>query len=165
MAFVPLKYFIFVLFFMKIVNRVFGQEAREPICSRFHYEEMLLEKMIRLEHSAHLMMEEFRRIQTKVDNNLVAVSQATENMKSSVEHALEMQRNISEKIKQDAEHANKQLKEKLEHELEIQRNASKEIKQIAVQATEDMKEKLHNEMQTSKDLMAKITGKATCKSR
>ena len=102
-----LKHYFLMLFSLSITNCVFGQEKREPICSRFHYEEMLLEKMIRLEHSTNLMMEEFRSIQTKVDNNLAAVSQATENMKSSVEHALET-----------AEQATEQMREKIKEEIQ-----------------------------------------------
>ena len=119
-----------MLFYLVLSNYVFGQEKREPICSRFHYEEMLLEKMIRLEHSTNLIMEEFRTIKTEVDTNLAAVKQATEDLKSSVGH-----------------------------ELEMLRNASETIKHTAQQAVEQMKEKIEEEIQTNKDVMANIEGK------
>ena len=38
----------------------------EPKCSKFDYEEKLLEKMVRLEHSTNNMMEEFKDISLQV---------------------------------------------------------------------------------------------------
>ena len=69
MAVLSVKYYILLS-----ISFVFSNERKqEPVCSRFHYEEMLLEKMVRLEHSTNLMMEEFREIRAKRDNNLAAV--------------------------------------------------------------------------------------------
>ena len=40
--------------------------AIEPKCSKFDYEEKLLEKMVRLEHSTNMMMEEFKELSLQV---------------------------------------------------------------------------------------------------
>lgn len=42
----------------------------EPICSKFHYEEQLLEKMVRMEHASGLMSEDFKQLTRKVENAL-----------------------------------------------------------------------------------------------
>lgn len=42
----------------------------EPKCSKFDYDERLLEKMIRLEHSTGLMIESFKKISTQIEADL-----------------------------------------------------------------------------------------------
>ena len=42
----------------------------EPKCSKFDFEEKLLEKMVRLEHSTEIMMKRFHNLHEKVENNL-----------------------------------------------------------------------------------------------
>ena len=41
--------------------------AIEPKCSKFDFEEKLLEKMVRLEHSTNSMMEEFKELSLQVN--------------------------------------------------------------------------------------------------
>ena len=106
MVVLSVKYYILLSISFVFTNG----EKQEPVCSKFHYEEMLLEKMIRLEHSTNLMMEEFREIRAKVDNNLAAVKKATENMKTVLDLELETQRNASKEIKQKTEHAVEEMK-------------------------------------------------------
>ena len=43
---------------------------QEPICSKFDFEERILEKMVRMEHSNGVMMEEFRKLAVDVKENL-----------------------------------------------------------------------------------------------
>ena len=135
--------YIWVFLSFAFVSGAFGQEKQEPVCSRFHYEEMLLEKMVRLEHSTNLMMAEFREIKTKVDNNLATFKQATEDMKSKLEKELESLRNASERAAKPAT------------ELQVIRE---EMKQNVKQATDEMRAKVQEEMQTNRE--ATITGKA-----
>ena len=114
---VSLHLFIYIVFSVTSTFCVFGQERQEPVCSRFHYDEMLLEKMIRLEHSTNLMMEEFRSIQVKVDNDLATVRKATEDMKSSFQQELDNQRKASEEMKemiQNETQANKDVMKNIE---------------------------------------------------
>ena len=43
---------------------------REPKCSKYDYDERLLEKMIRLEHSTGLMIASFKKISTQIEADL-----------------------------------------------------------------------------------------------
>lgn len=54
----------------------------EPRCSKFHYDEQLLEKMIRMEHSSNLMMEEFRALKAQVASDLDSVTKEKANVKT-----------------------------------------------------------------------------------
>ena len=47
--------------------------SEEPRCSKFDFEEKLLEKMVRMEHSGGLMMEEFRKLTANVKDSLGAM--------------------------------------------------------------------------------------------
>ena len=51
MAIISLKYYILML-----LSGIFGQAQQEPVCTRLHYEEMVLNKIGNLE----LMVEELR---------------------------------------------------------------------------------------------------------
>ena len=42
----------------------------EPKCSKFDFEEKVLEKMVRMEHSTIIMMERFTNLHEKVENSL-----------------------------------------------------------------------------------------------
>ena len=42
----------------------------EPKCSKFDFEEKVLENMLRLEHSTEIMMKRFRNLREKVENSL-----------------------------------------------------------------------------------------------
>lgn len=44
--------------------------TEEPKCSKFDFEEKVLEKMVRVEHASGLMMEEFKKLTTEVKENL-----------------------------------------------------------------------------------------------
>lgn len=56
-----------LVIFCLIVNRIYG---REPSCSRFHYEEQTLEKMIRLEIFVERIKGELAETQKQVMNAL-----------------------------------------------------------------------------------------------
>ena len=132
---------LLILLSTVFANGILGQEKQEPVCSRFHYEEMLLEKMIRLEHSTNLMMGEFREIKTQVDNNLAVVNQTTEDMKLSLEEGLQKLRKTSEEVQNEAKGMIEQIKAKIKTSLE-----------------QELENQL-NEIQTSKGVIDKITGK------
>lgn len=61
----------------------------EPRCSKFHYDEQLLEKMIRMEHSSSLMMEEFRALKAQISSDLESVKAEKENMKTVLQEKFE----------------------------------------------------------------------------
>ena len=42
----------------------------EPRCSKFDFEEKVLEKMVRLEHSTEIMIKRFRNLHEKVEHSL-----------------------------------------------------------------------------------------------
>ena len=42
----------------------------EPKCSKFDFEEKVLEKMVRQEHSTEIMMKRFHNLHEKVENSL-----------------------------------------------------------------------------------------------
>ena len=42
----------------------------EPKCSKFDFEEKVLEKMVRLEHSTEIMMKRFHNLHETVENSL-----------------------------------------------------------------------------------------------
>ena len=53
----------------------------EPKCSKFDFEEKLLEKMVRMEHSGGVMMKEFREIATNVKDGLESMRQEFDDIK------------------------------------------------------------------------------------
>ena len=88
---------------------IFGHDT-EPMCSKFHYDEQLLEKMIRMEHSANLMMEEFRALRAQVSSDLEGVKKEMENMKTiSQEEQEQIRRTMAAEVDK-----NRQVLEKLE---------------------------------------------------
>ena len=56
----------------------------EPKCSKYDFEEKLLEKMIRLEHSTGIMMERFNDLSEKVENDLSTMKQEFNGIKLQV---------------------------------------------------------------------------------
>ena len=79
----------------------------EPRCSKFHYDEQLLEKMIRMEHSSNLMMEEFRALKAQASSDLDSVKVEKENIKTILQEENERIRTAmvaeTDKIKQALE--------------------------------------------------------------
>ena len=57
-------------FFLILVLVAICRTQREPRCSKYDFEEKVLEKLIRMEHSNELIMEEFRQISTSVKEDI-----------------------------------------------------------------------------------------------
>ena len=53
----------------------------EPRCSKFDFEEKMLEKMVRMEHSGGVMMKEFREIAADVKDSLESMRQEFDDIK------------------------------------------------------------------------------------
>ena len=68
----------------------------EPKCSKYDFEEKLLEKMIRLEHSTGIMMERFNDLSEKVENDLSTMKQEFNGIKLQVKEDQEHFRKIAE---------------------------------------------------------------------
>ena len=56
----------------------------EPKCSKFDFEEKVLEKMVRLEHSTETMMKRFHNLHEKVENSLKTMKDEFDAMKLRV---------------------------------------------------------------------------------
>ena len=56
----------------------------EPKCSKFDFEEKLLEKMVRLEHSTEIMMKRFHNLHEMVENSLKRMKDEFDAMKLRV---------------------------------------------------------------------------------
>ena len=62
-----------LLFVIACLSWSSGMSSEEPKCSKFDFEEKMLEKMVRMEHSNGLMMEEFRELTANVKDSLGAM--------------------------------------------------------------------------------------------
>ena len=74
---------LFVLLIITGCTRVYSHymAGNEPKCSKFDFEEKVLEKMVRMEHSTEIMMERFNDLFERVDNNLKTMKDEFEDMK------------------------------------------------------------------------------------
>lgn len=72
--------FLYFLLLVCMENNI-ALAAEEPRCSKFDFEEKMLEKMVKMEYSTGIMMEEFRKIKTEVQEGLVAMKQELSNEK------------------------------------------------------------------------------------
>ena len=61
---------IYILFIMGILDTKGVSMAKEPVCSKFAYEEELLEKMIRTEIKVEMMVNEIKTTQDNVLSTL-----------------------------------------------------------------------------------------------
>ena len=64
-------FFVFLAIFQISVSR--GSMAAEPVCSKFSYEEKLLEKMIRTEIRVETMQNEIKKTEENVLNTLLEI--------------------------------------------------------------------------------------------
>ena len=56
--------------FVILVAAAICRTQREPRCSKYDFEEKVLEKLVRMEHSNELIIEEFREISTRVKEDI-----------------------------------------------------------------------------------------------
>ena len=71
-----------VIFLIACCNRVYCYVGdAEPKCSKFDFEEKVLEKMVRLEHSTEIMMKRFHNLHEKVENSLKTMTEEFDVMK------------------------------------------------------------------------------------
>ena len=71
-----------VIFLIASCNRVYCYVGDvEPKCSKFDFEEKVLEKMVRLEHSTEIMMKRFHNLHEKVGNSLKTMKEEFDVMK------------------------------------------------------------------------------------
>ena len=73
---------LFVLFLIAGCTRVHCYvQGAEPKCSKFDFEEKVLEKMVRLEHSTEIMMKRSHKLHEKVENSLKTMKDEFDAMK------------------------------------------------------------------------------------
>ena len=71
-----------VIFFIAVCTGVYCYVVDdEPKCSKFDFEEKVLEKMVRLEHSTEIMMKRFHNMHEKVENSLKTMKDEFDVMK------------------------------------------------------------------------------------
>ena len=71
-----------LLFYLYLVQARTGQV--EPRCSKYEFEEKVLEKVIRFEHKMELFNESMEKISAKVEEITNSFSQQIENMRSEL---------------------------------------------------------------------------------
>jgi hypothetical protein len=76
MTFIPLAAFLII--FAMYSSQVL--EAKEPVCSKFAYEEQLLEKMIRTEIKVETMVNEIKKTEDNVISTLGDIKQTVKDM-------------------------------------------------------------------------------------
>ena len=85
-----------VIFLIAVCTRVCCYVVEvEPKCSKFDFEEKVLEKMVRLEHSTEIMMERFTNLHEKVENSLKTMKDEFDAMKLRIK---EVQDNFKQKL-------------------------------------------------------------------
>ena len=113
----------------------------EPKCSKFDYDERLLEKMIKLEHSTGLMMKSFNEISTQIGADLADmkrefndIKQQITDQKNSLQDLLSRgQTDLATMKTEFAEVVNEQRKqanEAIESELTAHRKTIEDLKGI-----------------------------------
>ena len=92
-----MAFYVLIGFLYIIVgcNSAYSIEV-EPKCSKYDFEEKLLEKMIRLEHSTGIMMERFNDLSVKVENDLSTMKQEFNEIKLQVKEDQEHYKKIAE---------------------------------------------------------------------
>ncbi|XP_060601245.1 uncharacterized protein LOC132754608 isoform X1 [Ruditapes philippinarum] len=74
-------------------------EAREPVCSKFAYEEQLLEKMIRTEIKVETMVNEIKKTEENVISTLSVIKQTVSEIKQTVTDMFaDMKENITDEM-------------------------------------------------------------------
>ena len=79
-------WFIYTLLKVKSVSVSSFVIDDEPKCSKFDYDEKLLEKMIRLEHKNGLMIDTVKTFVADTERDITAIRQETEEMKQQVQY-------------------------------------------------------------------------------
>ena len=84
--------FVFVLALSLNVARC----DAEPRCSKFDFEEKLLEKVVRMEHATNVMMEQFKELSMEVKDSLHKIKENFEEIKVEAKEELKRVKRISE---------------------------------------------------------------------
>lgn len=66
--------------------------TEEPRCSKFDFEEKVLEKMVRVEHSTSIMMEESRQLKIQIQEKLQGITEEINEIKRKAQEQLEQQK-------------------------------------------------------------------------
>ncbi|XP_045202039.1 uncharacterized protein LOC123555496 [Mercenaria mercenaria] len=125
--------YAFVLLFL--INGVNVSLAAEPVCSKFVYEEQLLEKMVRTEFKVETMESEIKKTQFSVLNTLNEIKKKDADITDRFE---DLRNNITEEMVANAKDTEKkeeffkalfeELRKNLTNDMENQRNALTELK-------------------------------------
>ena len=76
-----------LLVFILIISKCIAEE--EPRCSKYHFEEKVLEKLVRMEHSNGIMMDDFKQLATEVKDSMETMKREFEEMKRQAEEKIE----------------------------------------------------------------------------
>ena len=88
------KHFCFVL--ILTLQLKVGRCDTEPRCSKFDFEEKLLEKMVRMEHATGVMMDQFKELSMEVKDSLHKIKENFAEIKLEAKEELERVKQLSE---------------------------------------------------------------------
>lgn len=97
-----------LLVFIVVISKCIAEE--EPRCSKYHFEEKVLEKMVRMEHSNGIMMDDFKELATRVKESLETMKREFEEMKRQAEEKIEQCGHLIEGSYLAASHPVKEIK-------------------------------------------------------
>ena len=72
-----------LLVFVLVTSKCIAEE--EPRCSKYHFEEKVLEKLVRMEHSNGIMMDDFKQVATQVKESMDTMKREFEEIKRQAE--------------------------------------------------------------------------------
>ena len=104
-----------------------GRDDNEPVCSKYHFEEKVLEKLVRMEHSNAIMMEEFISIKEKVSEDLAGIKTETEYIKETLKEEKEKLKNDREELKRSLADEKEKLTKVTEGEIKKYSDALNEL--------------------------------------
>ena len=128
--------------------------GEEPICSKFDFEEKLLEKMVKIDHKTDLMTDSFHEHSTQVKTELAK-------LKADIEKQRLDQHNFTAETKTQIQAELTNMKTEIQQRLE-QRDSSIEISnrlqdQVAIIKADIMKQVLEHNAVVERDFQAAMT--------
>ncbi|XP_053403080.1 uncharacterized protein LOC128558228 [Mercenaria mercenaria] len=153
--------YAFVLLFL--INGVNVSLAAEPVCSKFVYEEQLLEKMVRTEFKVETMESEIKKTQFSVLNTLNEIKKKDADI---IDRFDDFRNNITEEMIANAKDTEKkeeffknlfeELRKNLTNDMENQRNALTELQDAEEKVRSSVAFYAHHVTDTTLDVADEI---------
>ena len=86
----------FAFLFILILQLKVARCDAEPRCSKYDFEEKLLEKVMRMEHTTGVMMDQFKQISMEVKDSLHEINENFKEIKLEAKEELERVKQLSE---------------------------------------------------------------------